>query len=161
MNLRTKAAALTLAAAVAIIPAAAQHDGADRQHAHQAGSAHERQFGQRMLDRAAVALSLTDAQKTAAQQIMADAKAQAEPIRAQLKQNRQDMQTAVKANNTGSISQLAARQGQLAGQLAEIHAKAMASFYSQLTPEQKTKADQLKHGWQARGAGRWHASREL
>lgn len=89
------------------------------------------------------ALSLTDAQKATAQELFTATKTQAEPLMQQMKQNRTDMQAAIKSNNTAQISALAARQGQLSGQLAELHGKAMASFYAQLTPEQRVKADEL------------------
>src|SRR5438270_734120 len=101
MNIRSKIAGLALAAAFAVTPVVAQH----------AGGQGPGQFGDRMLQRAATVLDLTDAQQTAAQQIMTNAKAQSDPIVAQLKQNRQDMEAAVKANNTANISQLAAKQG--------------------------------------------------
>src|SRR4051812_15054858 len=98
MNLRSKLAAIALATGIAIIPATAQHQ---RANAGQQG-----EFGQRMLDRAVTVLSLTEAQKAATAQIMADAKAKAEPLRAQLKQTREDLHAATKANNTDNISQL-------------------------------------------------------
>ena len=52
---------------------------------------------------------------------------------------------AVKANNTSAIDQLSQRQATLTAQLTALHSKAMASFYAQLTPEQKAKADEF-HG---------------
>ena len=89
-------------------------------------------------------LDLTDAQKTAAQQIFSDAKAQSDPISAQLRQGHQDLAAAVKAGKSDAeLTQLATTQGNLMGQLAAIHAKAFAKMYAQLTPAQQAKADQL------------------
>jgi Spy/CpxP family protein refolding chaperone len=89
-------------------------------------------------------LNLTDAQKQTMRQLMQDARTQAKPYADQLKQNRQDLETAIKSNNTTAIPQLTERQAQLHGQVAAIRAKAMASFYAQLTPEQKAKADEMR-----------------
>jgi Spy/CpxP family protein refolding chaperone len=101
-------------------------------------------FGGGMFGRAAAALNLTDAQKQYGRQVMQDARTQAQPLREQLNQNRQELEAAIKSNNTGAITQLTERQANLRGQVAAIHAKAMASFYAQLTPEQKAKAEELK-----------------
>lgn len=138
MNIMKTAAAVVLAAGLITIPLAAQraqHGGSDF-----AGSWH----GKRLLGHMAAELNLTDAQKAAAKQLMADSKRQAEPVVEQMKQNRTAMETAVKANNSSQIAQLAAQQGQLAGQLAEIRAKGMAAFHAQLTPEQQAKAEELR-----------------
>jgi Spy/CpxP family protein refolding chaperone len=89
-------------------------------------------------------LHLTDTQKQTAKSIFEDARTQAQPIVTQLKQGHQSMTAAVKGNRSDAeINDIAARQGALVGQLASIHAKAMAQFYAQLTPEQKTKADAI------------------
>jgi periplasmic protein CpxP/Spy len=155
MKLKNTAAALIMATGLAIVPVAAQHTErpANGQRSHHFDRA---KFGPRMLDRFATALNLNEAQKAAALQSMQDAKKQAEPVAAQMKQNRQEMEAAVKANNLSGISAAAARQGQLTAQISEIRAKGMANFYAQLTPEQRTKLDQLKaqrNGRGHRGAG--------
>jgi len=97
-----------------------------------------------MFGRAAEALSLTDAQKQFAKQLMQDTRTQAKPIHDQLRQNRQELEAAVKSNNTAQITQLTERQATLRGQIAALRAKSMASFYAQLTPEQKAKAEEVK-----------------
>jgi Spy/CpxP family protein refolding chaperone len=92
----------------------------------------------------ATALDLTDAQKAQAQMLFDAAHQQAEPVAAQLKQGHQTMAAAVKAGKSDAeLEQIANQQGALLGQLAGIHAKAFAKFYSTLTPDQKTKADKL------------------
>jgi Spy/CpxP family protein refolding chaperone len=151
MKLRKTAAALMMATGLAIVPAAAQQTErpVNGQRTHRFARA---KFGPRMLDRFATALNLNEAQKAAAQQSLQDSKKQAEPIMAQMKQNRQEMEAAVKANNLSGISAAAARQGQLTAQTSEIRGKGMANFYAQLTPEQRTKLDQLK----TQRNGRWH-----
>lgn len=100
--------------------------------------------GGMMFGRAASELNLTDTQKQFAKQLMQDTRAQAKPLHEQLRQNRQELEAAVKANNTSAITQLTERQATLRGQISEMRAKAMASFYAQLTPEQKAKAEELK-----------------
>jgi len=107
---------------------------------------HGRGFGHRgggMLERAGAALNLTDTQKEFAKQLAADTRAQAKPMTAELRKNRQELAAAVKANNPGAISTLTQRQGELTAQLSALRAKSMASFYAQLTPEQRAKADEM------------------
>jgi Spy/CpxP family protein refolding chaperone len=100
------------------------------------------------------ALNLTDAQKQFARQLMADTRKQAEPIRAQLRQNRTDLQNAIKQNNQTAITQIGERNGVLLGQLSALHGKAMASFYQQLTPEQRAKAEELQAKFKERAQNR-------
>ena len=125
--------------------------------AAQGPGGHHRMNGGKRLDFMATALNLTDAQKETAKGIFADAKTSAQPIAAQLKQGREAMAAAIKAGKSETeLTQLATQQGALTGQLAAICAKAFSSFYAQLTPDQKAKADQLhqnmKSRWQNRGA---------
>lgn len=110
---------------------------------------------ERMVEHIGTILDLTDAQKTAAKALFTDAKSQAEPIVTQLKAGHTSMAEAVKANKSDAeINDLAGRQGVLVGQLAAIHAKAMAKFYAQLTPDQKAKADRLHDQFKSRFMGR-------
>jgi len=96
------------------------------------------------------ALNLTDAQKEQAKTIFQQARQTAQPVSEQLKQNRQAMAAAVKANDATQIEQLAAQQGNLRGQLIAIRSGAMAKFYTNLTPEQRAKADQMHQQMQQR-----------
>ncbi len=135
-RMKTVLASAVVAAGLGIVPVIAQQTGVANgtvQHHGRRG----------MLAHMGAALNLTDAQKATAKQIFADGRQQAQPVMDQVKQVRTDMEAAVKANDTAQIATLAARQGQLAGQLAEIRAKGMAAFYAQLTPDQKAKADEL------------------
>jgi Spy/CpxP family protein refolding chaperone len=89
------------------------------------------------------ALNLTDAQKTQAKTIFQQTRQQTQPVRDQLKQNRQALAAAVKANDTNQIQQLSQAQGSLLAQMVGARAQARAQLYSMLTPDQRTKADQI------------------
>jgi Spy/CpxP family protein refolding chaperone len=97
----------------------------------------------RLLNMIATALDLTAAQKEQAQSILADTRQSAQPIRQQLQQSRQSLVAAIKAGDNTQIDQIAANQGILQGQLTAIRGKAFAQIYALLTPQQKTKADQM------------------
>ena len=91
------------------------------------------------------ALNLTDAQKEQAKTIFQQARQAAQPLREQLKANRQALMAAAKAgNNDAQVQQLATAQGQLVGQMSAIRAEAFGKFYATLTPEQRAKADQMQ-----------------
>jgi Spy/CpxP family protein refolding chaperone len=108
--------------------------------------------GMRM-GRIAQALNLTDAQKQQAKGIFQQAHQSAQPLVQQLKQNREALAAAVKADNSAQIQQLSATQGQLRGQMTAIRTEAMAKFYSTvLTPDQRTKLDQMHQNWKQRRA---------
>src|SRR5215472_6903154 len=95
-------------------------------------------------ERAAQSLNLTDAQKEKARTIFQNARQSAEPIRQELKQNREQLMAAAKASpNEANIQKLATEQGRLMGQLITIRTMASAKFYQMLTPEQRVKADQM------------------
>ncbi|MBC7926360.1 MAG: Spy/CpxP family protein refolding chaperone [Bryobacteraceae bacterium] len=133
MKIKNVVATVLIAAGVTVVPTFA---GPGRM-----ASGHGRHMG-----RMSAALSLTDAQKANAKQIFEDSKREAQPIAEQMRQVRADLEVAVKENNASAIASLSTRQGQLAGQLSEIRSRGMASFYAQLTPEQKAKAADLKQG---------------
>lgn len=90
------------------------------------------------------ALNLTDSQKQQAEAIFQQAKQNAQPLREQLKQNREALTAAVKANDVAQIHSLSLQRGNLEGQLLGIRSEAQAKFYSGLTPDQKTKTDQMR-----------------
>jgi Spy/CpxP family protein refolding chaperone len=104
-------------------------------------------------------LNLTDAQKQQAKMIFQQARQTAQPVREQLKQNRQALVEAAKAGNgDAAIQQLAARQGNLLGQMVAVRTEAFAKFYATLTPEQRTKAEQLEQQFQQRRLFRQHSN---
>jgi Spy/CpxP family protein refolding chaperone len=89
------------------------------------------------------ALNLSPTQKQQSKTIFDDAKQKAEPIRQEMRQNREALHAAVKANNTSQIERLSSHQGELQGKALAIRSEAMAKFYAILTPEQRTKADEM------------------
>lgn len=110
--------------------------------------------------RRAQALNLTDAQKAQAKTIFQQAREAAKPIRAQLKENRQALTQAAKAGKSDAdLQRLATEQGRLRGQMVAIRTEAFAKFYSTLTPEQRTKADQMQQQFHQRSA-RFHSERK-
>jgi Spy/CpxP family protein refolding chaperone len=151
MNRRNILTIVAVAAGLAVLPVAAQRVAA----AHGEGRA---AMHKHFFEHVASALNLTEPQKASAKQLFEQTHAQAQPLMEQMKQNRTEMEAAVKANNSGQIASVAARRGQLAGQLAELHGKALAGFYAQLTPEQKAKADEMKDHLHARMTQRFGAA---
>lgn len=90
------------------------------------------------------ALDLTDAQKQQAKEIFQQARETAQPVAKQLKDTREALHAAIQANDTAQIQTLSTQQGALQGQLSSIRSAAMAKFYSNLTPEQRAKAEQMR-----------------
>ncbi len=94
-------------------------------------------------DRIARFLNLNEAQKAQFASELQATRATARPIHRELRQVRQQLFQATRANDTAAIRQLSARQGALEGRLSEMHHDTFAKIYTQLTPEQRAKADQL------------------
>ena len=88
-------------------------------------------------------LNLTDAQKAQVKTIMQQTKAAAQPLQTQLQATRQAFQAAVRGD-ASQISNIAAKAGQMQGQLMAIRGQAQAQIYSLLTPEQKTRLDRME-----------------
>jgi len=110
------------------------------------------QFRQHMMQ----ALNLTDAQKQEAKAIFQHARETSKPVREELKQNRDALAAAIKADDTARIHNLSAKQAGLQAKMVEIRSDAMAKFYAKLSPEQRAKADQLHQQMKAR----WQQRRE-
>jgi Spy/CpxP family protein refolding chaperone len=104
-----------------------------------------RQFHQTMHQRMMQELALSPSQKQQAKAIWQQAKTTDGPVRAQLRQNREALAAAVKSNSTAQIEQLTQARASLMAKVMTTRAEAMAKFYSNLTPEQKAKADQIQH----------------
>ena len=102
--------------------------------------------------RIAAQLDLTEAQKQHARDLFRQGRQEAKPIADELRKNRAELAAAVKANNTAAIQQLTERQGVLRGQISAIRARRMASFYAQLTPEQRAKAEAAMEARKERSA---------
>lgn len=85
-------------------------------------------------------LNLTDQQQQQAKAIFQEAKTSAQPVRQQLKQERQAIRAAIQAGKSPSeVQQMAQSEGPQLAQLAGIRAASFAKFYSILTPEQQQK----------------------
>lgn len=97
----------------------------------------------------AQALGLTEAQKAQALKLFTDAQEAGQKFREEIQVARQEMQTAIKANDLAAIERNAREIGTATGEMTVIEARAQAAFYASLTPEQKTKYDQMP----ARGFG--------
>lgn len=93
------------------------------------------------------ALDLNAMQKDQAKLIFQQARQSAEPLRSQLKQDRQALAAAVKTNDKAQMDKLSVERGQLLGKLTATRTEAMAKFYQILTPEQRAKAAQLHQEW--------------
>ncbi len=114
-----------------------------------------RAFVRQHLDRVAQELNLSDTQKQEARAIFQQARQSAQPVRQQLKQNREAVTAAVKAGSSDAgIQKLATEQGSLLGQLVAIRTEAASRFYQLLTPEQRAKADQMHQQFRERNHSR-------
>jgi Spy/CpxP family protein refolding chaperone len=95
------------------------------------------------LDFLAGYLGLTESQREQAKTIFDAANSAAQTALGQLTSARDALQQAVKAGRSeAELDRLAAALGVIEGQLAGIHAKAEAKFYTLLTAEQKQKYDE-------------------
>jgi Spy/CpxP family protein refolding chaperone len=98
-------------------------------------------------------LDLTDAQREQARALAEAARTESQPIHEQLRQLREEMHTAIQGGQT-EFTLLAARQGELMGQLIGIQAKTHARMYALLTPEQKEKLAEFRERQKERMAER-------
>lgn len=92
-------------------------------------------------------LNLTDAQKTQIKTIMQSQRTTTRPLMLQMVQNRAAMlaATANGAFDQAKVQALATQQSQLMAQMIVQKASVRSQIYNQvLTPEQKTKAEQLR-----------------
>lgn len=102
----------------------------------------------------AQALSLSDAQKQQAKKLFLDALEAGRRYRDEIQVARQELQTAVKANDLAAIERSARDIGSATGDITAIDARAQAAFYALLTAEQKTKYDQMPGRGLGVGPGR-------
>jgi Spy/CpxP family protein refolding chaperone len=89
-------------------------------------------------------LTLTAAQQTQALGIFTTSAKSEEGLHQTDRQLHDSLQAAVKNNDTASIEQLASSLGQSMAHMTSIRAKAEASFYQILTPEQQSKLSDLE-----------------
>lgn len=98
----------------------------------------------RFANRIANYLNLSPEQRTQAKQVLANAREEAKPLRRQLHQNRAALLDAIKAGDNARIDQITKGEAPLMAQMAAIRAHAFSKIYATLTPEQKTKADNMR-----------------
>lgn len=120
-------------------------------------SAHARRLHRgEVLDNLAQKLSLTDDQKQQAKSILEAARASAQPVAHQLRQQKLALRDAVKAGKPDAdIDQLSSSAGALLGQLTAIRTKGFAKIYALLTPDQRVKAQQLDEQFRGMLRNRW------
>jgi|SRR5579862_37691 len=100
-------------------------------------------------------LSLTAEQQSQATTIFSSGAAAEKSLHASLRTAHQALNDAVRSNNTVSMEQLGSTIGNLTAQLTVAQSKTRAAFYQILTPEQRTKLDQMES--QRRTGMRGHA----
>lgn len=93
-------------------------------------------------------LDMTDAQKTQAKAILQDSRTASQPLFAQLKQGRQAMTAAIKANKPeADLKAIADAQAPLISQLAVQKALTREKLWALLTPDQQAKAEKLHNSF--------------
>jgi periplasmic protein CpxP/Spy len=120
---------------------------------------HRRAMGGPQLGRLTRQLNLTVDQQNQARSIFQAARAQAKSAAPQVRAERQQMSDAIKSGNEAQIDRLAQQNAQLSSSNRAIHAKAMAKFYSMLTPDQKTKFDTLQARGRLNANGKFKANK--
>lgn len=100
----------------------------------------------RRMEFLATYLDLTDAQRTQAKAIVQEARTNNQPLLDQLKQGRQDMMAAIKANKPESdLKMIADSQASVQSQLKVQRALAAEKLWALLTPDQQAKAEKLRN----------------
>jgi periplasmic protein CpxP/Spy len=91
-------------------------------------------------------LDLTDEQKTQMKAIRQASKETIKPVREQMKANRQKLQTLSESGtfDEAQVQAIAAQQGTLSAQMIVEKEKVKSQIFNLLTPEQKTKAAEMK-----------------
>lgn len=141
--------------AVAQQPAQSPAQSKDQQS--QPARSHLRMIGGPMVERLTHRFNLTPDQQTQARTIFQQARQQTESLNPKLREERQALSAAIKNGNEAQIDQITRQDAQLNSRARAIHAKAMAKFYSILTPDQKAKFDQVGANWRAGARGRRQA----
>lgn len=99
-----------------------------------------RGWAREIVERWAVHLSLTEAQKQQALRIYKDLEEETRPLERKIMEQRLALREAVKNSAPDwQIDQIAGALGALTGQVVALETKADAKFYSLLTPEQREK----------------------
>src|SRR5215831_4879827 len=92
-------------------------------------------------------LNLTPDQQTKVKAIFADARQRREALVPKMREERAALKTAIKKGDDREIDRILHQDAQLNADFRAVHIKAMAKVYAILTPDQKTKFDQLGAAW--------------
>lgn len=88
-------------------------------------------------------LSLTPQQQQQATSLLTEVQNNAKTIHDQMRTAQESLHAAIQKNDAAAIEQLSNSIGSLTAQQTMSHAKAMATFYQTLTPEQQSKFSQV------------------
>ncbi len=100
---------------------------------------------QHHVDHLTKALSLTPQQQQQATSLLTEVVNNSKTVHDQLRTAHESLHAAIAKNDTAAIEQISSNIGNLTAQQTAAHAKAMATFYQTLTPEQQTKYTQMVH----------------
>jgi len=103
------------------------------------------QMVQHHIDHLTKALSLTPQQQQQATTLLTQVMSNQKALHDQMRTAHQNLMLAIKNNDTAGIDQNSNTIGNLTTQQIAGHAKAMATFYQTLTPEQQTKFQDMVH----------------
>jgi len=101
------------------------------------------QIAERLVQRYAIQLGLSSTQQEQAVTIFTTEETAEAAIHTSELTARQSLETAIKADNTATITQLSASLGELSGQSTLARSLADAQFYAILTSDQQTKFAQI------------------
>lgn len=104
--------------------------------------------------RAGKDLGLSATQKSEIKAIRQQGRDKTQPVADQLRQNREALRAAVKANDAGQIQALSKTRGDLRGQALALRSQTRAKVYADLTPDQRQKLDARQARTQRRRAKR-------
>jgi len=105
----------------------------------QGGPRDPQQMLEQRVERISGMLGLSDDQKSKATSILGGAARAAQPLREQMREARNSLQAAVRANDAAQIDKISSTIGTLTAQTIAIESKAEAQFIATLTPEQVSK----------------------
>jgi len=101
-------------------------------------------IAQHRVDMLTKILSLTSDQQQQALTIFTEAETSVSSLHDSMKTSHEALATAVKTNDENGISQASATIGNLTAQMTATEAKADATLYATLTPDQRAKFDQIE-----------------
>jgi len=95
-------------------------------------------------------LNLTSDQQTRVRKIFVDSRKNSEAIMPKIREEHEALTSAVKSGNDHEIDRILQQNSQVNADFEANHVKAMAKVYQLLTPEQKTRFDQMDSRWFSR-----------